>query len=845
MPETEVKSINGRTVCDQTARTNANGKYAKPAGGIPAADLAADVQESLDKADSALQEHQSLTAYRTAAAQDEIDGDKLNAYTSVEFTVDNSRVDASGVIVDSTGAHRTDYISCVPGDTIRYTGNSFICGGDSVMSLLAFYSPAKVYISSVNKFGTETSSTPGTITATVPAGAAYFIASTNGSTAPYHVEVFDISRTVAESAQNVERIDARLAAVESTKISQINLATSQNFASSYHLRSADGIISQTDPEHETYARDYPRCHYKIRGLNPGGYVLEYIPVVAATNDGARLGVIKSDDSTIFGDISITNLSRKYYRRFTLSEMTDIGIWAKQYDGTGKYAIYRDGDGELATESQIAHLETQVRSDLDAVIKSRYIKGTGSANPITILHSSDVHGDSNAIKRMGDIYRAHTDLFDGAICTGDLVANDSTESVSWWDSDVMICIGNHDSAVYNGGTYNWTALSMAERAEKYIEPHEARWNITRESRKSYYYKDYAAARVRLAVIDIMLYAEADATHGSTQNAWLGTLMDEATTLGYHVLIACHAPRTGSVAIPCSFTERRYATMPSDTTILPDSVVDLVSAKITAGCTFVGYIAGHVHNDFVWDVAGDGSNRQIMYCIASANQRDRIQHRDGDLGRTANYDIPLDVFNAVTIDTEHTLIKIVRIGGANLADRMTRRDYLAVNYSTGVIVSESVTSESPTPTPTPTPGRLWKPEHVRVAYGGPGIASNAFYIEEADVSGGNLYFKIAANSLHFYWNGQQITRTNAQLISELGSAAETTTRGQQTDCLIIPDKNCLAFNMTAKKFHYVLRTSVGEDDIVLFHNAYGRAESPHAIIQEWKMYKLAAQIAAAQP
>lgn len=40
-----------------------NGTYSKPSGGIPATDLASSVQTSLDKADTALQSHQSLTDY--------------------------------------------------------------------------------------------------------------------------------------------------------------------------------------------------------------------------------------------------------------------------------------------------------------------------------------------------------------------------------------------------------------------------------------------------------------------------------------------------------------------------------------------------------------------------------------------------------------------------------------------------------------------------------------------------------------------------------------------------------------------------------------------------------------
>lgn len=48
-------------------------KYTKPSSGIPKTDLSSGVQSSLDKADTAIQQHQSLAAYRTAAAQDAID----------------------------------------------------------------------------------------------------------------------------------------------------------------------------------------------------------------------------------------------------------------------------------------------------------------------------------------------------------------------------------------------------------------------------------------------------------------------------------------------------------------------------------------------------------------------------------------------------------------------------------------------------------------------------------------------------------------------------------------------------------------------------------------------------
>lgn len=56
--------------------TKNTGTYTRPSGGIPKSDLASSVQTSLDKADGALQQHQSLSAYRTAVAQDLIDNGK-------------------------------------------------------------------------------------------------------------------------------------------------------------------------------------------------------------------------------------------------------------------------------------------------------------------------------------------------------------------------------------------------------------------------------------------------------------------------------------------------------------------------------------------------------------------------------------------------------------------------------------------------------------------------------------------------------------------------------------------------------------------------------------------------
>ena len=86
-------------------------KYTKPDGGIPKSDLAQDVQNSLNKADTALQAHQSLAAYRTAEAQDLIDNtkqDKLIAGENITIADDGKTISSAGK-ANALGYFRATY----------------------------------------------------------------------------------------------------------------------------------------------------------------------------------------------------------------------------------------------------------------------------------------------------------------------------------------------------------------------------------------------------------------------------------------------------------------------------------------------------------------------------------------------------------------------------------------------------------------------------------------------------------------------------------------------------------------------------------------------------------------
>jgi predicted phosphodiesterase len=310
--------------------------------------------------------------------------------------------------------------------------------------------------------------------------------------------------------------------------------------------------------------------------------------------------------------------------------------------------------------------------------ARHIKGN-SGTPLTLLHFSDIHADTSALSRIMKDAESYT--LDGKICTGDMVGNNSEQITSWWDASVMTCIGNHDSASYDSSTgYNWTALSMANRDAYYITPFKANWGVTHTTGKSYYYKDYTTQKVRLIVMDGMLYNDngADAT---AQTAWLADLLASAITNNLHVLIAIHAPHGGAVPVECSFSRYGQDTMPTYSDCnTPQVVIDTVATAIGNGLHFIGYLVGHTHQDNIWDAEND--KKQFMYCVTCANVSNVNQWKNSDQNRS----VTEDAYNIVTIDTTNTLVKIVRGGGADIDDHMRTREAICIDYSTGDVVGE---------------------------------------------------------------------------------------------------------------------------------------------------------------
>ena len=123
------------TAAERTA-WNAKGSYSKPAGGIPKSDLSSDVQSSLDKADTALQEHQDISGKADKSSTvSSVDYDTTNK--KITQTINNVTTDvvtASTIVTDGGGikSHQTIKQDGITGATINRFG---VC--DSVASTSA------------------------------------------------------------------------------------------------------------------------------------------------------------------------------------------------------------------------------------------------------------------------------------------------------------------------------------------------------------------------------------------------------------------------------------------------------------------------------------------------------------------------------------------------------------------------------------------------------------------------------------------------------------------------------------------------------------------------------------
>ena len=302
-------------------------------------------------------------------------------------------------------------------------------------------------------------------------------------------------------------------------------------------------------------------------------------------------------------------------------------------------------------------------------------GTSGVVPLVLLHCSDVHSDKKSWDRMMQFYDKYREYIDFGIATGDMVLAtiDSDKSYLANGADkVMIALGNHDVAKTSWNVYDTTAL---ECYNAFMAPYIENWGVTYEVGKCYYYKDFDTQKTRFIVLDTSIAANSSGEHwNDTQLAWLQSTLESARTSGYSVIIAQHywaVNSSGRTYVDCTFTCK--TPLSEGEAIIPSAAREAVQAFIDAGGTFICWLSGHTHRDFVYYPTANPKQLGIVVdCTSGYLNPISVCDEDRQAGTKS-----IDAFNIISFDTTRKVIKIVRIG-SDIDSLMRHKGMLSIKY-----------------------------------------------------------------------------------------------------------------------------------------------------------------------
>lgn len=302
----------------------------------------------------------------------------------------------------------------------------------------------------------------------------------------------------------------------------------------------------------------------------------------------------------------------------------------------------------------------------------------SIKPLSLLHFSDIHGDTSALSRIVDYYNEYEDYIDDVLCTGDVVKEYSTDGFTYWSTvdgaeKILNTIGNHDTRV--GST--WVSLDEATAYSTYFGPYISNWGVTIGTNVCYYYKDYTESNVRLIVLDGM-------HQNATQLSWFVSVLSDALTNNLHVLCATHICGNKTV----NGLDSVWNDSHDDYTITnlvgssyPESMVDAYASAVddfqNDGGYFIAWLHGHLH----LRIFGTVNNYPNQLDIAVMNAGDTYasnracERVDGTKTQ--------DAFNIVAVDAYQKIIRLISVG-ANIDRHMIRWETISYDYDNHELV-----------------------------------------------------------------------------------------------------------------------------------------------------------------
>lgn len=341
---------------------------------------------------------------------------------------------------------------------------------------------------------------------------------------------------------------------------------------------------------------------------------------------------------------------------------------------------------IKTRRLLFQIKSQTRDEMN---------GDGP-EPLVLLHYSDIHGRTTCQNRINDYREFWAEYIDDTIQTGDLVTSywgngsafgDESDPATNPSKDILSVIGNHDTASYSNGEYNWHAYQGKQAYDRYIGPYVANWNVVQpagaaENGYCFYYKDYPNSGIRLVVIDAF---DNDETYQATQQSWLESVLADAITNELSVIMASHFRIRCESLLKCPFTRPGVATENPDTSICNVPYVAIVGDFINNGGELICWITGHSHYDAV-SKTSEQQGSQINICVAQAGRvgSDATELWKSNSFIAVDFDDwkTFDLFNVMAIDTKYKYITLFRVGSS--WDKIGRKiETCAIKYTTGEI------------------------------------------------------------------------------------------------------------------------------------------------------------------
>lgn len=344
--------------------------------------------------------------------------------------------------------------------------------------------------------------------------------------------------------------------------------------------------------------------------------------------------------------------------------------------------------------------------------------------LVLLQLTDQHGDETRMNRAMQFASQYGAYIDDVIHTGDLVYDNWADGVDWLaniqnKNNILQVIGNHDVAVkagsdgkvytnpndlsqyietsgyvnldktthtvlgYKNSDNEMVWVNYTDIYGRYIAPYVSNWGVVQPSNAAtqglnYYYKDYTEQGIRLIILDSMMYDTA-------QDTWLISVLADAKTNGYGVIIAEHYPIQLDGFEYCAFTSSGM----KDVTDFYQSEGDaatLAGAQLAvdnfmnAGGEFICWLAGHTHKDFCGTLKNYPKQVMIVSNITGLNHL-----AWGEDVRTVGTKEE-DSFSIISIDRYKKIVRLYRVG--NQWDRYGRHKVsMAFDYRAAKMIYSS--------------------------------------------------------------------------------------------------------------------------------------------------------------